>query len=357
MADQFPSDVPVEPRLVSMTREGHLVRLCIERPEVMNCLSFPTLRRFRTLLEELKGDLTIRCILITGAGEQPSAPAPTSRSARPCSRARADFVRNIRALMDDVAAMPQPTVAVVQGFAFGGGIELMLACDLRVAAEEAMFGLTETTLAIIPGAGGTSACPGSSEPAAPRTSSSPAQIGAGEAERIGLVNRVAPRSRWTTPRELVETIAGNGPVAVRAAKEAIDVGTEAPMGGLEIEARCYEKVLPTTDRLEALAAFAEKRKPEYRGSDPGGGGPGSFPRRPGWRPGIGRVRGSRFLAAPALHGSSYQSSVALAIASTVSAPWSAPPDPAVALISSVQVFWSRLMSQKGQVRHWTGLTG
>ena len=81
------------------------------------------------------------------------------------------------------------------------------------------------------------------------------------------MNRVAPReSLDDAARELVETIAGNGPVAVRAAKEAIDVGTEAPMGeGLEIEARCYEKVLPTTDRLEALAAFAEKRKPEYRG--------------------------------------------------------------------------------------------
>ena len=81
------------------------------------------------------------------------------------------------------------------------------------------------------------------------------------------MNRIAPReSLDDAARELAATIAGNGPVAVRAAKEAIDVGTEAPMGeGLEIEARCYEKVLPTTDRLEALAAFAEKRKPEYRG--------------------------------------------------------------------------------------------
>jgi enoyl-CoA hydratase/carnithine racemase len=269
VADQFPSDVPVEPRLVSMTREGHLVRLCIERPEVMNCLSFPTLRRFRTLLEELKGDLTIRCILITGAGERAFCAGADlkERKTMPAERVP-DFVRNIRALMDDVAAMPQPTVAVVQGFAFGGGTELMLACDLRVAAEEAMFGLTETTLAIIPGAGGTQRLPrliGASR--AKDLILTGRKIGAAEAERIGLVNRVAPReSLDDAARELVETIAGNGPVAVRAAKEAIDVGTEAPMGeGLEIEARCYEKVLPTTDRLEALAAFAEKRKPEYRG--------------------------------------------------------------------------------------------
>ena len=269
VADQFPADVSVEPGLVSMTREGDLVRLCIERPDVMNCLSFPTLRRFRTLLEELKGDLTIRCIMITGAGERAFCAGADLKERKPMPAERVpDFVRNIRGLMDDVAAMPQPTVAVVQGFAFGGGTELMLACDLRVAAEEAMFGLTETTLAIIPGAGGTQRLPrliGASR--AKDLILTGRKIGAAEAERIGLVNRIAPReSLDDAARELAATIAGNGPVAVRAAKEAIDVGTEAPMGeGLEIEARCYEKVLPTTDRLEALAAFAEKRKPEYRG--------------------------------------------------------------------------------------------
>ncbi len=270
VADQFPSDVPVEPGLVSMTRDGDLVRLRLERPEVMNCLSFPTLRRFRTLLEELRGDLSIRCILISGAGERAFCAGADlkERKTMPAERVP-DFVRNIRGLMDDVASMPQPTVAVVQGFAFGGGTELMLACDLRVAAEEAMFGLTETTLAIIPGAGGTQRLPrliGASR--AKDLILTGRKIGAAEAEQIGLVNRVAPReSLDEAALELAETIAANGPVAVRAAKEAIDVGTEAPIGeGLEIEALCYQKVLPTTDRLEALAAFAEKRKPQYKGS-------------------------------------------------------------------------------------------
>ncbi len=270
VADQFPGDVPIEPGLVSMTRDGDLVRLCIERPEVMNCLSFPTLRRFRTLLEELRGDLSIRCIMITGAGERAFCAGADlkERKTMPAERVP-DFVRNIRGLMDDVAAMPQPTVAVVQGFAFGGGTELMLACDLRVAAEEAMFGLTETTLAIIPGAGGTQRLPrliGASR--AKDLILTGRKIDASEAERIGLVNRVAPRAGLEEAAlDLASTIAANGPVAVRAAKEAIDVGTEAPMGeGLEIEARCYQKVLPTTDRLEALEAFAEKRKPKFTGS-------------------------------------------------------------------------------------------
>ncbi|MEM9799430.1 MAG: enoyl-CoA hydratase-related protein [Planctomycetota bacterium] len=270
VAHDFPADVPDQPELVSVERDGELVRLRIERPEVMNCLSFPTLRRFRTLLEELREDLSIRCILIAGAGDRAFCAGADlkERKTMPAERVP-EFVRNIRGLMDDVAAMPQPTVAVVQGFAFGGGAELMLACDLRIAAEEATFGLTETTLAIIPGAGGTQRLPrliGASR--AKDLILTGRRIDAREAERIALVNRVVPRAELDdAARELAGTIAANGPVAVRAAKEAIDRGTEAPIGeGLEIEARCYERVLPTQDRLEALAAFAEKRRPNYSGS-------------------------------------------------------------------------------------------
>lgn len=267
--DQFPSDVPDQPELVSIRREGDLVWLTIERPEVMNCLSFPTLRRFRALLEELRGDLTIRCILIGGSGDRAFCAGADLKERRTMAADRVpDFVRNIRGVMDDVATMPQPTIAVVQGFAFGGGTELMLACDLRIAADTATFGLTETTLAIIPGAGGTQRLPrliGSSR--AKDLILTGRKLDAVEAERIGLLNRVSTKAELAAgAKELAETIAGNGPVAVRAAKEAIDRGTEAPIHeGLEIEARCYDKVLPTTDRLEALAAFAEKRRPVFKG--------------------------------------------------------------------------------------------
>ena len=270
IASQFPSDVPDQPELVSMHREADLVTLTIERPEVMNCLSFPTLRRFRTLLEELREDLSVRCIMITGAGERAFCAGADlkERKTMPAERVP-DFVRNIRGLMDDVEAMPQPTIAVVGGFAFGGGTELMLACDLRVASERAVFGLTETTLAIIPGAGGTQRLPrliGKSR--AKDLILTGRKIDADEAERIGLINRVAPaEDLQTMALEVAGQIAGNGPVAVRAAKHAIDAGLECPQPeGLEIEARCYERVLPTQDRLEALAAFAEKRKPRYSGS-------------------------------------------------------------------------------------------
>jgi enoyl-CoA hydratase/carnithine racemase len=130
------------------------------------------------------------------------------------------------------------------------------------------LGLTETTLAIIPGAGGTQRLPrlvGRSR--AKDLILTGRKLDAAEAERIGLVNRVVPGERLhEAARELALQIASNGPVAVRAAKAAIDQGCEAPLPqGLEIEARCYERVLPTQDRLEALAAFAEKRKPNYSG--------------------------------------------------------------------------------------------
>jgi methylglutaconyl-CoA hydratase len=143
-----------------------------------------------------------------------------------------------------------------------------LSCDLRVAAAHAQLGLTETSLAIIPGAGGTQRLPrlvGRSR--AKDLILTARKIDATEAERIGLVNRVAPAGMLReTALEVARQIAANGPVAVRAAKAAIDQGGDVGMAaGLEIEARCYERVLPTQDRLEALAAFAEKRKPRYQG--------------------------------------------------------------------------------------------
>ena len=270
VADQFPSDVPDQPELVTCERDGHLAWLTIQRPEVMNCLSFPTLRRFRTLLEELREDLSIRCLLITGAGEKAFCAGADLKERKTMPEERVpEFVRNIRGLMDDVEAMPQPTIAVIGGFAFGGGTELALACDLRVAAEHAKLGLTEVSLAIIPGAGGTQRLPrlvGKSR--AKDLILTGRRIDAVEAERIGLVNRVAPEGALReTALEVANSIAANGPVAVRAAKDAIDQGSELEIGkGLEHEAVCYQRVLGTQDRLEALAAFAEKRKPNFQGA-------------------------------------------------------------------------------------------
>lgn len=267
--DDFPADVPLDESLVSCAREGDVVTLTIERPEVMNCLSFPTLKRFRLLLEELRGDLSIRAVLVRGSGERSFCAGADlkERKTMPVERVP-HFVRNIRALMDDVEAMPQPTIAVVNGFAFGGGMELLLACDLRVACASARFGLTETSLAIIPGAGGTQRLPRLVGKAVAKDLILTARRFDGEeALRLGVVNRLAPEGELdATAAELAAAIAANGPVAVRAAKRAIDEGSElSQVQGLEVESECYGLVLETSDRLEALAAFAEKRPPRFEG--------------------------------------------------------------------------------------------
>ena len=228
----FPPDVPTATELVSTQRDGDIVTLTIERPEVMNCLSFPTLKRLRTLFEELREDLSIRAILITGAGEKAFCAGADLKERKTMAPERVPlFVRQIRLVMDDVESLPQPTIGVVNGFAFGGGTELLLACDLRVAAAHAQLGLTETSLAIIPGAGGTQRLPrlvGRSR--AKDLILTARRIDAAEAERIGLVNRIAPEGRLReTALEIAQQIAGNGPVAVRAAKAAIDQGCDLPI--------------------------------------------------------------------------------------------------------------------------------
>ncbi|HTF89470.1 MAG TPA: enoyl-CoA hydratase-related protein [Planctomycetota bacterium] len=271
-AQDFPADVPDSPELVSSTRvEGspEIVLLRIERPEVMNCLSFATLRRLRSLFHDLSQDLSVRAIVITGAGDKAFCAGADlkERKTMPLERVPI-FVKNIRRTMDDLANLPQPTIGAVNGVAFGGGTELLLACDLRVAADHAQLGLTETSLAIIPGAGGTQRLPRLIGRARAKDLILTARkLDAQEALHIGLVNRIAPKEKLLEVAiALARQIADNGPVAVRAAKAAIDQGCEQPLPqGLETEARCYERVLPTKDRLEALAAFAEKRKPRYTG--------------------------------------------------------------------------------------------
>ena len=128
--DQFPPDVPDQPELVSIAREGDVVWLSIERPEVMNCLSFPTLKRLRTLFEALREDLSIRAILLTGSGDKAFCAGADlkERKTMPAERVPL-FVAQIRATMDDVESLPQPTIGVANGLAFGGGMEMLLACE------------------------------------------------------------------------------------------------------------------------------------------------------------------------------------------------------------------------------------
>jgi len=168
-----------------------------------------------------------------------------------------------------IARLPMPTLAVVQGVAAGGGMELALACDLRIAEEPATLGLRETALAILPGAGGTQRLPRLIGPSrAKRWIFTARMHTAREALSDGAVDVVTPAGEgMAAALALAGSIAANGPVAVRLAKRAIDLGLELPMTeALEHEVRCYEGVLSTRDRLEALEAFVQKRQPVFRGN-------------------------------------------------------------------------------------------
>ncbi|MBL8897519.1 MAG: enoyl-CoA hydratase/isomerase family protein [Planctomycetes bacterium] len=255
--------------LVTLRREGQIAIVTLQRPDVLNCLSFETLVQLRAHVAALARDEQLRVVIFTGAGERAFCAGADlkERKTMPLEKVPL-FVNHIRSAFDEIEALPMPTVAAMNGVAFGGGVELALACDLRILAANAQLGLTEVTLAIIPGAGGTQRLPRLIGKArAKELILTGRKITPQYALEIGLANHVAgPGEVMGVALHWAEEIASNGPVAVRAAKAAIDQGCELPLReGLALENRCYERVIPTRDRLEALAAFAEKRKPVYEG--------------------------------------------------------------------------------------------
>lgn len=165
-----------------------------------------------------------------------------------------------------------PIIAALDGVALGGGLEMALSCDLRVAADTTKMGLVETKLAIIPGAGGTQRLPRIVGPAmAKELIFTGRVIDGAEAFKLGLVNRVVAQNQegdaaYGKALELAKEILPQGPIALRMAKTAIDRGIEVDLDtGLTIEEFCYAQVIPTKDRLEGLMAFKEKRSPRYKG--------------------------------------------------------------------------------------------
>ncbi|KMY44632.1 enoyl-CoA hydratase [Bacillus sp. FJAT-27916] len=245
----------------------HVIRL--NRPEHANALSMTLLKELQEALQAIKNKEEIRCVLLTGSGERVFCAGADlkERKGLPESEVK-QAVALISTTINLLEEVPQPTIACLNGSAFGGGLELALACDIRLTAAEAKMGLTETTLGIIPGAGGTQRLPrivGIAK--AKEMIYTGKRITASEALEIGLVNAVVPQEElMQTGMEWAGQIAANGPIAVRAAKKAINSSLDTDIAsGLEVENQCYQMTIPTEDRLEGLRAFAEKRKPVYKG--------------------------------------------------------------------------------------------
>ena len=178
------------------------------------------------------------------------------------------YIQTIRNLFSRVEELPKPVIAAVNGYAFGGGLELALACDIRLASRTAVVGLTETSLAVIPGAGGTQRLPRVVGVARAKDMILRARrITADLGLEYGLFTEVVePEKLLTRAKEIALEIAANGPVALAQAKYAIGKGSEVSLPvGLAIESNAYAVTIPTKDRTEGLTAFREKRKPIYSG--------------------------------------------------------------------------------------------
>ncbi|XP_076644223.1 methylglutaconyl-CoA hydratase, mitochondrial [Halictus rubicundus] len=182
------------------------------------------------------------------------------------------FVSLLRDVMNNIESLPTPVISAIDGVALGGGLELALATDIRVASSEATMGLVETKLAIMPGAGGTQRLPRIVGPAKAKELIYTARILDGDhAMKIGLVNEVVSQNKdgdaaYQTALSIAREILPNGPIGVKVSKVAISNGLELPIAdGLEIEKQCYSQILETKDRVEGLAAFVSKRVPVYQG--------------------------------------------------------------------------------------------
>jgi methylglutaconyl-CoA hydratase len=241
----------------------------LSRPEAMNALNRALVEDMLEAANAVRDDPAARAVIVVGLGDRAfSAGADLKERAGLRSVQVAEAVASISRAMQAIAAIPVPTIAAINGVALGGGFELALACDIRIASTTATMGLPETTLAIIPGGGGTQRLPRiAGEARAKELIFTGRRISAGDALTYGIVHEVAaPDELRMRAQTVARTIASNSPVAVRAAKEAIGRGLGMPLEqGLQLEQEMYGRTVPTKDRLEGLEAFREKRAPVYRG--------------------------------------------------------------------------------------------
>lgn len=243
--------------------------LTLNRGPRKNALGRSMVSTLRSQMQSLAVDSSVRVVLLQSAVPGVfCAGADLKERAEMAPAEVSAFVSGLRACFSELESLPQPTIAVIDGAALGGGLELALACDFRVGGPKSFVGLPETSLAIIPGAGGTQRMTrlvGASR--AKKLIFTAERLTGKEALEFGILDEFEEEeSALEKALQLARRILPNGPIALRAAKMAIDKGKEVDLAsGLAIEEMCYAQVIPTKDRLEGLMAFKEKRKPHYTG--------------------------------------------------------------------------------------------
>jgi enoyl-CoA hydratase len=247
----------------------HVAMVTINRADSLNAFNYKALVDLQKIVEEIRINPEIRVVIFSGAGNKSFSVGADLKERKNLTDEQVKRnLYKINEVFSSIDQLPQPTIAAINGFAFGGGMELALACDFRIAAQEALMGLTETSLAIIPGAGGTQRLPrliGMAK--ALELILTARRFTAEEAFNYGIVTKVVQRKELLqTCQEFAGQLLKCGPVALQQAKFAIKNGMNADLNtGLQIERKAYEVTLPTEDRIEALQAFAEKRKPIFKG--------------------------------------------------------------------------------------------
>ena len=248
---------------------GNIAFITLNRPSAMNAFNYDMLVELGQITESIRINPDIRVVIFTGSGDRAFSVGADLKERKTLTDWQVK--RNIYKIGDVFTAidnLPQPTIAMMNGYAFGGGMELALACDFRIAAETALMGLTETGLAIIPGAGGTQRLPRLiGEAKALELILTARKLTAADALAYGVATKIVPPEKLLQETAaFADSILANGPIAVQQAKFAIKHGMNVDLQtGLAIERKAYEITIPTEDRIEALTAFAEKRKPVFKG--------------------------------------------------------------------------------------------
>jgi enoyl-CoA hydratase len=251
-------------------RDGDIAVVTINRPKVLNALNVATVRVIVAVVAELEADASVRAVVFTGAGERAFVAGADINELRAIESAveAERFARYGQSVFARLEKMEKPVIMAINGFALGGGCELAMAGDIRIAADTAKLGQPEVNLGIFPGYGGTQRLPrlvGTGT--AKLLIMSGETIDAQEAFRIGLVDRVVPAAELlATAKNLAKQLAAKAPVALALAKKAIDLGTQTDLErGCALEASLFGLVASTEDRVEGTGAFLEKRKPTFKG--------------------------------------------------------------------------------------------
>ncbi len=250
------------------TRE-HVAYVTLNRPEVLNAYNWDMVEEIIDVFRRLPGEEGVWAAVLRSAGDRAFCAGADLKERKTLPMEK---VRALRSMLEEAHALvtffPKPIIAAVRGYALGGGMEFALNCDFIIAADSAVFGLTETALGIIPGGGGTQLLPRTVGRARAKEMIFTARrIDAAEAERMGLALKSVPADRLDKEVETtIRAIAANAPISLREAKRAIDTGMDIDLeSGLKLERDGYNVTLATEDRNEGLRAFAEKRKPSFRG--------------------------------------------------------------------------------------------